>query len=147
MNRTGTALLCMVFAGLSASPAFPQEGEAQSPEPSAKPPVVSHELENRGACMMCHSGKLEAAPGVPESHAGRPDATCLWCHAPDAAVQTTEPPAIPHDLEGRSSCMMCHTAGKLEAVPDVPEDHAERTDEFCVLCHSPAPAAAEPSEG
>jgi hypothetical protein len=29
----------------------------------------------------------------------------------------------------------------------VPEDHAERTDEFCALCHSPAPAAAEPSEG
>ena len=147
MNRTGPALFWMVVAGLSASPALAQEGEAKSPEPPAKPTVVSHELENRGACMMCHSGKLEAAPGVPESHAGRPDATCLWCHAPDAAVQTTEPTAIPHDLEGRSSCLICHTAGKMEAVPDVPEDHAERTDEFCALCHSPAPAAAEPSEG
>jgi hypothetical protein len=103
-----------------------------------KPSVVTHDLEGRSACLACHSGAMEAIPSVTETHTGRPDETCLWCHAADAAIQTTAPKAITHDLEGRSACLMCHAAGAMEAIPDVPASHEGRADQFCTLCHQPA---------
>ncbi len=122
------AALVTILACTLAATAFAQE----------KPVVVSHDLEGRSACLACHGGAMEAIPAVPESHAGRPDETCLWCHAADATIQTTEPNAIAHDLEGRAACLMCHAAGAMEAIPDVPASHEGRTDQFCTLCHQPA---------
>jgi hypothetical protein len=104
-------------------------------EGAAKPAVVQHDLEGRAACLACHGGAMEAIPSVPESHTGRPDETCLWCHAADAAIQTAEAKAISHELEGRSACTMCHAAGAMEAIPDVPASHEGRADQFCTLCH------------
>jgi hypothetical protein len=103
-----------------------------------KPVVMTHDLEGRSACLACHGGAMEAIVAAPETHTGRPDATCLWCHAADAGIQTTAPNAITHDLEGRSACLMCHAAGAMEAIPDVPASHEGRGDEFCTLCHQPA---------
>lgn len=103
-----------------------------------KPVVVTHDLEGRSACLACHSGAMEAIPGVPDTHADRPDETCLWCHAADAEIQTTAPNTIAHDLEGRSACLMCHAAGAMEAIPDVPASHEGRADQFCTLCHQTA---------
>ncbi len=47
----------------------------------------------------------------------------------------TPPPVVKHDLEGRDNCLMCHKAGAMEPVPDVPENHAGRTNEMCLMCH------------
>lgn len=48
----------------------------------------------------------------------------------------TKPPVVSHDLTGRDQCLMCHTAGVMEAVPDAPANHKDRTNEMCLLCHS-----------
>ena len=49
----------------------------------------------------------------------------------------SRPPVTKHDLEGRDQCLMCHTAGAIEAVPDAPASHADRTNETCKWCHAP----------
>ena len=46
-------------------------------------------------------------------------------------------PPVQHDLEGRAQCLMCHTAGVMEPVPDVPATHDERPNETCLWCHAP----------
>ena len=133
MTRFGPiAAMVALSTGLSTATTAAQE------EAPAKPPVVSHDLEGRSACLACHSGAMEAIPGVPESHAGRTDEMCLWCHAADAPVQTAEAPAIPHDLEGRETCTMCHAPGAMEAIPDAPASHEGMGDTYCTLCHSKA---------
>ncbi len=48
---------------------------------------------------------------------------------------TTGPPAIPHPLEGRDDCVMCHGEGGLKPFP---ADHAGRTSDICTTCHQPA---------
>lgn len=121
-----TALGAFAVLVFSAAPAAAQ---------AAKPKAMSHSAEGRSNCMMCHSGAMEAVPGVPASHEGRPNEVCLWCHAPDAAIQTKEPPVVPHQLEGREQCIMCHS-GKMEAVPAVPADHEGRDVKYCTLCHT-----------
>jgi hypothetical protein len=95
---------------------------------------VSHDLEGRGECLMCHNGMMEAIPGVPESHEGRTNQTCLWCHAPDSPLLTTQPKAIPHEVEV-PECLMCHTAGMMEDATDVPTSHEGRGNEHCQMCH------------
>jgi hypothetical protein len=57
-----------------------------------------------------------------------------------AAAQDT-PPSIPHPLEGRDACLGCHEAG-LAGAPQVPADHAGRTNEICRGCHQPATATS-----
>jgi hypothetical protein len=99
-----------------------------------KPTAMSHDAEGRANCMMCHSGSMPNVAGVPTDHEGRVNETCLWCHAADAAIQTTDPTTISHTLEGRDNCMMCH-AGAMPNVPGVPEDHEGRANEACSLCH------------
>jgi hypothetical protein len=53
--------------------------------------------------------------------------------APEPAP-TGEPTAIPHTLEGRDDCLMCHTSGAHA----IPIDHAGRTNDICTVCHQPA---------
>lgn len=106
---------------------------------AAKPPAVKHDLAGRDNCLMCHTaGVMEPVPDVPASHGDRPNETCLWCHAPDAGIQSADPPAIPHDLAGRDNCLMCHTPGAMEPVPDTPATHEGRGNEYCGMCHKPA---------
>jgi hypothetical protein len=98
--------------------------------------AVSHDVEGRDQCLMCHTaGRMEPVPDAPASHEGRTDAVCLWCHATDSPMLTTSPATIPHALEGRDSCLMCHTAGQMEPVPDVPASHEGREDGHCTMCH------------
>lgn len=131
-QRRSLVVSVILLIGLGAAAAFAHQA-------ATKPPPVQHDLEGRAACLMCHTpGAMEPVPDVPESHAGRPDETCLWCHAADAAIQTKDPKVIPHELEGRAACLMCHTPGAMEPVPDAPADHEGRTDEYCTLCHSTA---------
>ena len=44
-------------------------------------------------------------------------------------------PPVPHSLEGREACLSCHQEG-LGGAPAVPEDHEDRTDATCTVCHS-----------
>ncbi len=122
----------ILLAGTAAAFAWQQEAWKT-------PPAVQHELEGRDQCMMCHkAGAIEAVPDAPANHVEFANATCLWCHAKDATVQTTAPPTVGHPLEGRDDCLMCHKAGAMEPVPDVPADHEGRESKHCTLCHQPA---------
>ena len=50
-----------------------------------------------------------------------------------APEPTGGPPAIPHTLEGRDDCLMCHESGEQA----IPVDHAGRTSDTCTTCHTP----------
>jgi predicted CXXCH cytochrome family protein len=62
----------------------------------------------------------------------------IWLAWPE---RTLAQPPIPHPLEGRDNCLACHETG-VAGAPQVPEDHAGRTNEMCPLCHQ---QAAEPA--
>jgi hypothetical protein len=142
--------VALVLGTLLAAPAAGRAQEKQEKEgakPAASqwttPPAVKHSLEGRSNCIMCHSGAMKQVPAMPANHKGRTVKECLLCHAPDAEVQKTAPPAIPHDTEGRSNCLMCHKPGAMKNVPDAPASHAGRTIEMCPVCHTPAKAEKE----
>lgn len=95
-------------------------------------PDVPHGVERRGDCLACHA---EGGPKpVPADHQGRINEACLLCH--EAPAAEAPPPAlapgIPHSLEGRGDCLLCHSES---GVKPVPADHAGRTNESCQLCH------------
>jgi hypothetical protein len=127
------SLTVSAFAALALAWAAPASAQMEGIMP------VSHDTEGRDACLMCHApGAMEPIPDVPASHEGRTEAVCLWCHATDSPVLTTTPPSIPHTVEGRDACLMCHTAGRMEPVPDAPASHEGRADADCRMCHTAA---------
>ncbi len=106
-------------------------------EPRVLEPV-RHQLEWRDDCLMCHRvGAIDRVPDVPMSHDGRSSETCLWCHAEGAAMLTMVPSTVPHEVEVRRECTLCHTLGRIAAVPDAPLDHEGRPDASCTMCHVP----------
>ncbi len=46
------------------------------------------------------------------------------------------PPDIPHALEGRDDCLVCHAVDS--AVKPAPANHTGRTNDTCRACHKPA---------
>lgn len=62
-----------------------------------------------------------------------------------AVVAQGTPPLIPHPLEGRDACLGCHESG-VAGAPQVPEDHAGRTNDICRYCHQPAAATSPAAE-
>jgi hypothetical protein len=130
MRHRFLSLLGVLFvAGVFASPLTAQ----------VKVKAVSHDVEGKANCLMCHAaGVMEPVPDVPASHAGRAVETCMWCHAATSPMVTTGAKLIPHDLEGKANCMMCHAAGVMPPAPDVPASHEGRTVEMCLWCHAKA---------
>ncbi|MEK7353056.1 MAG: cytochrome c [Chloroflexota bacterium] len=57
---------------------------------------------------------------------------------PPPPVATIIPPAIPHSLEGRADCRLCHEKG-IGGAPQFPGDHSRRPSDVCVSCHIKAP--------
>ena len=102
-----------------------------------RPTPVPHDLAGRDNCLMCHQiGAMEPVTDVPPSHAERASITCLWCHGPESPLLTTDPPVITHDIAGRDDCLMCHTPGAMEPVPDTPANHEGRESTHCRMCHT-----------
>ena len=98
-----------------------------------KPAVVPHDLEGKANCTMCHSGKMPNIKAIPaESHKDIANDACLLCHSKDSPIQTASPTAIPHDLEGKANCLMCHT-GKMPNVKAAPHEGIDVKN--CTLCH------------
>ena len=111
------------------------------PMTSAQPPVP-HFVEDRDDCLLCHQSGAGGAPQVAADHEGRTNETCGVCHAP-TGVEPGTVPTIPHPTEGREACLVCHEDG-LGGATKTPDDHAERTDETCDLCHAAAGAGPAP---
>ena len=100
--------------------------------PVAGVPDIPHTLQERGDCLVCHAeGGVKP---VPADHEGRTNESCLLCHevAPVEEIPTATGPAIPHALEGRERCLVCHGEDKMKPVPP---DHKGREEEACQICH------------
>jgi hypothetical protein len=116
----------------------------QAPNDTVLPPTIPHDvsgaLSRSQECGVCH------VPGgvAPAPHAERRN--CMQCHVASSGETTWErgsvaaatpvapvgsPPPIPHALEGRDNCLMCHGASApMEAIRT---SHPER--ESCQQCH------------
>ena len=55
--------------------------------------------------------------------------------APPPGVTT--PLRIPHNIEGRETCLVCHDTGVGRATV-IPSDHTGRTNDMCLTCHKTA---------
>ncbi|MDO8749738.1 MAG: cytochrome c3 family protein [Dehalococcoidia bacterium] len=89
-------------------------------------------------CLTCHERLLSRPSSFPQviSTQHNPGVSCATCHNPHNPV-IGQPPAIPHSLEGRADCLLCHGSQGLKPAP---LNHAGRTIEICQLCHKPGSA-------
>jgi cytochrome b subunit of formate dehydrogenase len=122
----------------AATAGAPAGGAAPTPTPAGVP-AVTHTLEGRDNCLMCHAAT--AAVPFPASHANFPVSTCLVCHSTQGVGPL--PPAIKHSLEGRSDCLACHALDLLPASHQA----AKFTSQDCLLCHAPQGAGTPTSPG
>jgi mono/diheme cytochrome c family protein len=113
------------------------------PEPHPVPLVGAHQ---GATCEACHAEGEQAPEYVctnchqpPENHL---EEACDTCHTPkgwgeSVASVAAQAPQIPHTLDGRDDCQMCHDpAGQIKPGP---ADHEGRGNEQCTLCHKLAP--------
>ena len=132
--------------------------------PAGAVPAVLHTLDGRrDQCLTCHGA--DGFKPYPEDHKGRATETCLSCHelspltsgdagevsptdaeAEDTGADTSQPDQpddvrpVPHTLEGRDDCLLCHDTGGVEPFPD---DHVGRTVDMCQECHVPGAEGEE----
>ncbi len=112
---------------------------------------TSHAGRTSATCTLCHQAAPAAAPTAtprptavptpaPTTVPGQPTSTPAPTAVPSPTatpVTAGAPPKVPHTLEGRSECLLCHgTIAKL------PQNHAGRTNQTCALCHQ---AGASPA--
>ncbi len=131
-----------VFSPLTPTPVMTPIGGVDNTKIGAP---MKHEIAGKEQCLTCH-GPTGVTP-MPANHEGRPVESCLICHKPGptptpgaAAPAAGAPRAIPHSLDGKEQCDLCHAgAGSLRPVPD---DHTGRANNTCTACHQPAAAGA-----
>jgi hypothetical protein len=113
---------------------------AQAGEEASGGLVIPHAVAGREDCLACHAtGGMRPFPA---DHEGRTNVMCLACHVASASGTEAAPAdqetlgnlaAIPHPVEGREDCLVCHAAG---AMLPVPADHEGRTNVTCLVCHA-----------
>lgn len=109
-----------------------------SPMQHGFPARISHALTGREKCLTCHGGKIKGIPSVSPYHKGFEETGCTLCHAapePGAAVTAATAPVLPHSLQGRGPCLICH-GGKMPGIVVVPKDHAGFDNGSCLYCHA-----------
>ena len=109
-------------------------------------PAADHPIELAGAhqtasCDGCHAEE-EAPEFVCSNCHERPDnhlpGECDICHTPWGFVKSASflvelAPEMPHEVEGREDCLMCHDPkGEIEPAPS---NHVDYANEQCTLCH------------
>lgn len=129
-------------------------------EATTSPPYIPHTLVGRSDCLICHATGIASAPVAPHDTAVVSNKNCLLCHlakgtaiatssptptaqpplgegtatpptpSPTATTAPGVPPSVPHSLEGRSECLLCHAS-------NIPADHVGRSSEICTSCHKP----------
>lgn len=145
------------FAGLNApslAKLFPTNGMPPA-RPNVVAPQIPHPIAGDPDCQICHGPKSLARP-YPSDHVGRTNQSCLACHQPTIPPTQTAgiksaPPAIPHNLAGRTQCLGCHASG-AGSIPQIPQFHKdyEFQNTACLNCHKsgegiPAPASPAPT--
>jgi hypothetical protein len=91
---------------------------------------------SRQFCGLCHAAVFSRPSDFPqvdmETHGSQ--SNCVNCHDPHAPGFAS-PSLMPHNLEGRGDCLLCHNTGAMRPFP---EDHAGRTNDACLVCHQPS---------
>jgi hypothetical protein len=95
-------------------------------------------------CESCHAGDDEDLSFVcaechepPEDHL---QGACDVCHSPEGWAESASfvvslAPEIPHELDGREDCFLCHDPeGEIQPAP---ANHVDYVNEQCSLCHKP----------
>ncbi|MFH0769107.1 MAG: multiheme c-type cytochrome [Chloroflexota bacterium] len=80
----------------------------------------------------CSGGATTTAPTTEPT----PSTTTTTTTEP-ATTTAGQPTVIPHTLEGRDNCLMCHETGVGEAKA-IPANHAGKTNADCTTCHKTA---------
>ena len=58
------------------------------------------------------------------------------------SLPSLQMPAVPHPIEGREDCLICHDIGQIQPFP---ADHEGRANDTCLACHEAAEAGEEES--
>jgi hypothetical protein len=100
-------------------------------------PEIPHLVEGQeDQCLDCHI-QTAVAP-FPDNHKALDTDTCLLCHqikeASPAEGGSSGRPEIPHPLERREDCLLCHS---LDGIKPFPANHEDRGVDKCQVCHKP----------
>ena len=131
------SLILFLFSGCGTSTSTDktetaQDSSSQEEEQEPQGTDIPHVLDGRDDCLGCHNTSTNSP--VPADHQGRTNAECTDCHKLVSNPATTTASAIPHTIEGRDNCLMCHAEGTDMGVP---ASHAGRTSDVCIACHQP----------
>ncbi len=143
-------ILLLVVAGCTAGA---PEVSTPAPTPERAPPIT-HSVQGREECLICHFTGIASSPQVPEHHRGRTNEMCTACHQPAGArpagagtpAPVVQPPSVPHAVAGREACLACHGSG-VPGIEQVPADHKGRGEQKCTVCHAATVAAPSPTPG
>jgi nitrate/TMAO reductase-like tetraheme cytochrome c subunit len=129
------------------------------PGGGVKPSPADHEGRDADVCLSCHvlaeedqATEMSATPGAeseteeareeveteeareeePESEEAREEVETE--EAREEEPKDEGPAFIPHPLEGRDDCLVCHN---LDGVKPFPADHEGRIPVMCQACHQP----------
>lgn len=114
------------------------------------PDTISRLLPDRSFCLTCHQQQAQHHAtnecsgchmlALPQEFRRHLVSAALTDVNANAGQQIARPRAVQHSLEGRDQCLLCHAAGAMEPVPDVPETHTDRPIATCLWCHAPGSA-------
>ncbi len=109
-----------------------------SPKPDLKDQSFCANVSCHGTGWKKYVSLIEAQPSVPTMPPPTPTPAPTVAPAAGATATATAPavtaPDIPHTLEGRDNCLLCHGPGGAKPVP---ADHAGRANDSCRVCHQP----------
>lgn len=106
--------------------------------PSDFPQVDMAEMGEDKECVICHDPHDPRA-GMPAQvpHALERRSDCQLCHDPRAHEPWVEPPPqSPHTLEGRTDCLACHGPTEIRGATLPHPPHSLEGRSDCLLCHS-----------
>ena len=115
-SNSGVILLALLagvlFAGLSAPPAFAQK-----------------KVEKK-SCLECHSKFVETVKSYASAHPGVREGKCEDCHLRHGLV-----PKLLLKKDGNALCESCHTKASIGL--DKPQLHTPLKHAKCTVCHDP----------
>jgi hypothetical protein len=105
-------------AGGPTEPAEESSTEVPAPDEAADEAIGQERATATPAPGTAESGPITGTKKTPTSE----------------SAPASGPSPIPHSLEGRDDCLLCHN---LDGVNPFPADHEGRTSETCQACHRP----------